>query len=215
MPENSREHLISVASEMMYRRGYASVNVTEVVKTAGISRAQFYRLIDSKAALGAEVIARFAEKRQTMLDRALHAEVPIRGQIQRMFSLLQQEQLASHTEFGHCVGSSFARFAGEAGEDDAPLLAAVEAGYSAWRGRLAAALRSATERGEIQIPDPNFPASAIVAYAEGVLAVSRSANNPAVVRALAPAAMSLLIDRRATGAWPLILLSSGSIAAAK
>ena len=92
MPESSRQHLISVAAEMMYQRGYASVNVTEVVKTAGF-RAQFDQLIDSKAVLG--------------------AEVEPRCQIQRMFSLLQREQLASHGQFGHCVGSSFARFAGE------------------------------------------------------------------------------------------------------
>lgn len=215
MPETARDRLIAVAADMMYRQGYAGVNVTIVVKAAEVSRAQFYRLIESKAALGAEVVRRFADARQSLLDRAFHAEVPIRGQIQRMFSLLQQEQQSAFSSYGVCVGSPFARFAGDAGPDDRLLAYAVEEAYSHWRTRLADALLAANERGEIKIPDPAYSASAIVAYVEGVLAMARSTNDPDVVRALAPGAMSLLIDQRATGAWPMILLSSGAFPAVK
>ncbi len=213
MPENPHEKLVSVAAEMMYRRGYASVNVTEVVKAAGVSRAQFYRLIENKCALGVEVVSAFSAKRQEMLDRAFHDGMPIRGQIQRMFSLLQQEQAASLKQHGRCTGSLFSRLSGEAGDDEQALLQAVDVALDMWRAKLADALRAADTRGEIQVPDPQFPATAIVAFAEGALGLARAANDPQTVRHLAPAAMSLLIDRRATGAWPLILLSSGSFAA--
>ncbi|MFT6395768.1 MAG: TetR/AcrR family transcriptional repressor of nem operon [Bradymonadia bacterium] len=213
MPENPREKLVSAAAEMMYRRGYASVNVTEVVKAAQISRAQFYRLIENKCALGVAVVAEFSERRQRMLDRALHEGMPIRGQIQRMFSLLQQEQKASLIAHGRCTGSLFSRLSGEAGDDDHALLQAVDVAFDMWRARLGEALRAADARGEIQVPNPEFPATAIVAFAEGTLALARSANDPDIIRQLAPASMSLLIDQRATGAWPLILLSTGSFSA--
>lgn len=214
MPENPREKLVSIAAEMMYRRGYASVKVTEVVKAAEISRAQFYRLVANKCALGVEVVGVFSANQQRMLDRALHEGMPIRGQIQRMFSLLQQEQRTSLLSHGRCNGSLFSRLSGEAGDDDGDVLEAVDTALSLWRARLADALRAADARGEIQIPDPEFPATAIVAFAEGALALARSANDPNLIRRLAPAAMSLLIDQRATGAWPLILLSSASAATA-
>ncbi len=61
------------------------------------------------------------------------------------------------------------------------------------------ALREADARGEVALPEPEYCATAIVAYAEGVVLLAKAMNDPKVVLRLAPAAMSLLIDRRATG----------------
>lgn len=208
MRAEQRERLIDAAAEMMRRRGYAAVGVTEVCKAAGVSRAQFYRLFEAKRDLGVAVLRRYSEERQRMLDRALPDQMPVRGQIQRMFSMLHQEQTRARAEIGRTPGSLFALFVDD-GEDDPILRAAIEEGLAAWRARLTRIFTDAHDRGEIRLSTPEYPAQAIVAFAEGALQVARVSDDPDVVLRLAPASMSLLIDRRATGAWPLVLASSG------
>ena len=209
MQNDLRERIVDVASEMMRRRGYADVDVTEVCRASGVARAQFYRTFDGKRGLGVAVVERFSEERSALLDRALHPEMPIRGQIQRMFSMLHQEQRTAFEETGRVPGSYFTLFV-DLSEEEQVLRSAVDEALDAWRGRLAAAIEAASARGEVKLPDPTYPATAIIAFAEGALQLARTLNRPDIMLELAPASMSLLIDRRATGSWPMILLSSGA-----
>lgn len=209
MRSEQRERLVDAAAGMMRRRGYAAVGVTEVVKAAEISRAQFYRLFKAKSDLGVAVLDRYAAERQELLDAALGDGVPVRGQIQRMFAMLHREQRKARAEIGRTPGSLFALFVDD-GDDDPLLRAAIERALEGWRARLIAVFETAHARGELALSQPEYPARALVAFAEGVLQSARVADDPDVVMQLAPASMSLLIDRRATGAWPLVLATSGS-----
>lgn len=211
MASELKAKIISVAARLFRARGYSAIGVTDVCKEAGVSRAHFYRLFESKRDLGVETIRVFAADRAALVDRALRVELPIRGQIQRMFSMLHAEQVAAKQQTGSAPGSPFSMFAGEtSGEDAAVLRAEIESAHAEWRRRLSTSLAEADSRGEIRLPDSSYAAEAIVAFAEGALALARITDDPRVVADLAPAAMSLMIDRKATGSWPLILLSTGS-----
>ena len=160
-----------------------------------------------------ESIAVFAAERDAMVARALCADLPIRGQVQRMFATLHAEQLAALERTGIVPGSPFALFADDDPDDASRLRAAVDAALGQWRRRLGAALALANGRGEVSLTDTAYAAAAIVALAEGALALARVSNNPRLIVELAPAAMSLMLDRKATGSWPLILWSTAGYGA--
>ena len=215
MRHEVRERLIETATEMMRVRGYPSVGVTEVAKATGISRAHFYRTFGAKHDRGVAVVEAYAAERAALLNRAFREEMPVRGQIQRMFSMLHSEQRSARAALGQAPGSLFTMFRDDVGEAEVALRAAVNTALIACRDRLAGVLRQAVRAGEVQIPNPDYPAEAIIAFAEGVLQMARATDDPDVVMRMAPASMSLLVNQRATGAWPLILQSSGSFPAVR
>lgn len=210
MATDLRARIVSAAAELFRERGYGAVGVTDVCKAASVSRAHFYRLFSGKSDLGVAVIGIFAAERDALVERALKPELPIRGQIQRMFAMLHAQQVESVANLGMASGSAFSLFGGELGDEERLVRAAIDAAMGRWRARIAAALQAADARGELRVPDPIYPASALLAFAEGALALARITNEPRVLIDLAPAAMSLMVDRKATGAWPMLLMGTGA-----
>lgn len=206
MELDQKNALVSLAADRMMRCGYAAVTVADLCRDAAVSRVDFYRQYGSKAGLGVAVVERFSNAREELLSRAFRDGLPIRGQIQRMFSLFQAEQASARKQLGRTPGSPFALMVGD-GDDDPAIRAAVGAAFDACHWRLRLALNVAVERKEIRLPDPDFAARALLVFVEGALQHARAMDDPGVLLVLAPASMSLLIDRRATGAWPIILAS--------
>lgn len=192
----------------MLRCGYSATRVADVCADAGVERAAFHREFGPKVGLGVAVVERFAAQREDILGRAFRDGLPIRGQVQRLFGLLRAEQESWRTRIGRAPGSPFAMIAGDV-EDDPLIREALGAAFEASRWRARVALTVAVERGEIRLPDPDYAARALILYLEGALHHARAMDRTDVITEMAPASMSLLVDYRATGAWPVILAPDG------
>ena len=68
-PEERREEVLTVASQVFAEKGYRAANITDIVERAGIGRGTFYLYFDSKQDVFLELIERyFSEFAQLLAD---------------------------------------------------------------------------------------------------------------------------------------------------
>lgn len=192
MQKDLKQRLIDVGAEMMRRSGYASVDVTEVCRTAKVARAHFYRLIPGKQGLGLAVLARFTAERDALVADALRADLNLEEKLQRFFVLLYREQADAKRVHGSTPGSLFALFTDAV--SDEVIRKSVEDALDHTRDRVEAVVRAAIDSGEVRIEDSRYAATAIVAFAEGALQLARTLDRPEIVLDLAPVTFTFLSE---------------------
>jgi AcrR family transcriptional regulator len=83
-----RDHVIAVARELFYGRGFQSVGMDELCRTAGVSRQTFYVMFGSKDLLVAEVITRWHDLFMQGLRAQTGAEASPRDGLLSVFDFL-------------------------------------------------------------------------------------------------------------------------------
>ena len=67
---DSREKLLEIASEMMWRGSYSSTSVDDICASCGIKKGSFYHHFESKEQLALEAIEEGWQRWRASLDKA-------------------------------------------------------------------------------------------------------------------------------------------------
>ena len=188
---NARERLIESASELWHSRSYADVGVNEICEHAGARKGSFYHFFSSKQDLALAVIDSFwSQARTRLLDPTLDSAQPL----EKLVKLLdgQYELQRSYKDStGSMFGCPFGNLAVEMSTQDEVLRRRLTELFYELAEHVERILDDAVAAGEIPGQDTRATAIAIEAYVEGMLLFAKTANDPELIKDLAPGVLRL------------------------
>ena len=186
---------MQAASALWHARSYADVGVSEICDVADVRKGSFYHFFSSKQELAVAVIdRRWNEDFERIVMPALDAGESPLGRIRALLVGIAHEVGRLAEVLGSVPGCPYGNLAVELSTIDDAVRARLELLFANQQQLLAALLDDAVEAGEVHTgTDTAEVARAMIAYIEGVLLVSKNANDVSVAERLMPLALRLAV----------------------
>lgn len=169
---NTREAVIAAATSLIHVHGYNATSLDDVLRESGVGKGNFYYHFKSKEDLGYAILDKVVEGflaltlEPCFADRAASPLGQIRCFLDRLLEAQRERNCV-----GGCVLGNLASELSDVHEGFRTRLATL---FTAWQGRLAAALASARERGELAAgAEPEMVARFVVASLEGAILLAK------------------------------------------
>jgi len=144
--ETTKTALLEAGRRVFLERGYNHAGLELILQAAGVPKGSFYHYFDSKEDFGLQVLNRFAEGHNAVLDRYLRE--PGFSPLQRLRRLT--EAMCERLESLQCRnGCMVGNLSLEMAEHSEAFRSRLDAICGAWVGRYADCLKEAQEAGEI------------------------------------------------------------------
>lgn len=194
---DTRERLIATAAALWHVRSYADVGVSEICAAADVRKGSFYHFFASKQELAVAVIDRhWREAVENVVTPALAAGATPMERLQELTIGVAGQVERLTDELGVVPGCPFGNLAVELSTIEGAVRDRLERLFEGQRELLQRLLDDAVAAGELPAATDTADASrAMHAYIEGVLLVSKNANDASIARRLLPLGLRL-----ATGA---------------
>jgi TetR/AcrR family transcriptional repressor of nem operon len=193
---DTRERLIEAAAALWHARSYADVGVSEICAVADVRKGSFYHFFSSKQDLAVAVIDRhWREAYEAVVMPAMaRGETPLE-QIRQLTIGIAGEVGRLTGELGVVPGCPFGNLAGELSTIDGAVRERLEQLFDSQHQVLEALLDDAVAAGELsEGTDTGEASRAMVAYIEGVLLLSKNANDASIAQRLLPLALRLAVS---------------------
>ncbi len=196
--------MINAAAVMMHERGYAAVGVADICREADSKKGSFYHYFDSKQALAIEMLEESWQRLRRHVFDVAFAD-PGEGdigpgtidQFDRYGDLLAGNLDRMLRDRGLIAGCLFGNFANEMSAVDPEIAACLRTIFADMTTYFASAIEAGQRRGEIDPDiDPTEQAVAVLALMEGLMTLSKTTGQPAMVRRLGPEINRLLAGER-------------------
>ncbi len=191
---DTRQRILESARDLIYARSYAEVGVAAICENAGVKKGSFYHFFPSKRELTLAVIDVFLlDFKQRIFAEAFDPALSPMSRFRRLgeLSYRLQKEIAQTT--GQTLGCPFGNIALEMSSQDEVLRRKVEAVFAQIRTLFRRTLKEAQEQGEIGEVDLDATANAMLAYAEGLMLMAKTHNDPELIRTLMPAMADIRI----------------------
>ncbi|GAA2896614.1 TetR/AcrR family transcriptional regulator [Streptosporangium fragile] len=148
MPQVSvKNKLVESAEDVFRRRGFNGASVQDITKAAGVPKGSFYNHFESKQALAAEIVHRYARGADfSMLD----GDEPALERLRKHFLAQAERTRGTGVEFG-CLLGTFASDSATAGDQ---VLTAVRQILDTWTDAVARTIEAGQAAGEITSARP-------------------------------------------------------------
>jgi TetR/AcrR family transcriptional repressor of nem operon len=170
---NVREQIVEAGLKTLLAKGFNGCGVQEITASAGVPKGSFYNHFESKEALGAEIVARYAEngtRRAVLADKS----IPPLDRLRRHFGALNDLFIGSDFQRGCLLGNFSAELANQS-----PLICdSLRALFSRWTRDIEVAIRDAQADASIstRVDAGDLAAFLLDAY-EGALLRARVEKN--------------------------------------
>lgn len=193
---DTRQRILESARDLIYARSYGEVGVAAICDSAGVKKGSFYHFFPSKRDLTLAVIDEFLiEFKERIFAEAFSKSLPPMQRFLRLAELAYRFQKEIAEETGHILGCPFGNIALEMSTQDEVLRQKVELIFSRMEDLFRETLTEAVAQGEIGEIDTGATASAMVAYAEGIMLMAKTRNDPEVLRTLMPVIADIRVPR--------------------
>ena len=192
---DTEERLIEAASGLWHARSYADVGVNEICDVADVRKGSFYHFFSSKQELAVAVIDRhWRDATEAVVMPALAAGGTPLAQIQEITVGIAGQMGRYTEELGLMPGCPFGNLASELSTTDGPVRERLKRLFQTQQDLLVQLLDGAVAAGELpEATDTGEAARAMQAYIEGVLLMSKNANDVSVAQRLLPLALRLAV----------------------
>lgn len=182
---NSKNRLLTAASDLLWEKSYHSVTVDEVCERAGVEKGSLYHFFDSKSALTCAALHHFWETvAMPAYEKCFSPANPPLARITNFLNWLQGLQREKFHNLGQVPGWPFFTLGCELGTQEATVseeLCEIEAAELSY---FESAILDALDQNVIEQIDPRMEALSFRAAVEGLLARARILNDPDELSAL-------------------------------
>ena len=195
-PEATRRKLLEAAFGEFYANGFQGGSLNRIVEAAGATKGALFHHFESKQALGYAVVDELIGPLllTRWLDEVGRSDDPLLD-IQRAFRRYVDEDIASGMWLQGCPLNNLAQ---EMSPLDDGFHRRIDALYTLWRERYAAALARGVTAGTVKSTvDPAAAAAAIVAAQMGIWGSGKSSRDKEVMRQAAQGVCDYLESLRA------------------
>ena len=164
-----KEQIVEAGMKCLLEKGFNGVGVQEITAAAGVPKGSFYNHFESKEALGAEVIDRYAStnpRRAILRDKS-------RGPLERLRAYFaEMNKTLVESQFGR--GCILGNMSAELANQSELIRGSLVNYYDGWTGELANTIAEAQAAGEIKNTAPARELAAFILDAyEGALLRAR------------------------------------------
>lgn len=167
-----REHILSIAQQLIYEHGFKGVSMENVAVTAKIKKANLFHYYPTKEALALAVFDYASDGFKQWINSYLSISFdhPLKN-ISQMFDSVILSMQQSHCKLGCFVGN----LAQELSNYNENIRIKISSLFNYWIEQLANFLTVAKTKGYFQKDfDPNFTAEAIISLFEGSLLIAKA-----------------------------------------
>lgn len=189
---DARERLLAAALELFGKRGFGAVGVAEIAAHAGVQKGSFYHFFPSKEALALTAIDEHWVAQRNDWAGALAAPGTALEQLRGVFDLAAKTQADALAGVGSVTGCLFGNLALEVSSTGGALQQRLREIFDEQVSMIAAHLRAANDRGELDVADVDAAAKSIVAQIEGLILFAKLFNDPAQLDTLWQSSLRLL-----------------------
>jgi len=177
-----RGRILDAAATAFQTGGYAATSMHDVIRTAGATGGATYHHFPTKKALAIAVIE---ERVATAVDRAWIEPMRLaRSTLDGVLTVFA-EVIASHERRGVLSGCETSNLALELALADEDFRTALNAVFARWRDAIATRIRSDQANGMLDDTDADELATFIVATYSGAMAIAKTAQDSAPLKACA------------------------------
>jgi AcrR family transcriptional regulator len=178
-PERTRQRLLEAASREIYRSGFQSASIDNILASAGVTKGALYYHFKSKEALGYAVV-------EEVIAPDVHATWgrPLEGVKDPIDTLIGMVEGMSVRPEVVCGGCQLNNLAQEMSPLDAGFRKRLEMIFDHWREGVASVLREGQTHGRVRRDvEPTDAAGLLIAMVEGYGSLAKNAQDPKVVKA--------------------------------
>jgi TetR/AcrR family transcriptional repressor of nem operon len=191
---DTRQRILDSARELIYARSYADVGVAAICEQAGVKKGSFYHFFPSKQALTLEVIDElFRDFKERIYHDPSASEATPLERLRRFVDRAYRGQCEMAGLTGRTLGCPFGNLAAELSTQDGAIRQKVDTVFQRMERHFISILEEAAEIGEIGEIDIPATAQAMVAYAEGIMLMAKTRNDPEIIRQLGPTMVDIRI----------------------
>jgi len=191
---DTRCRLISSAIKLMNGKSYKSVGVQDICECAKVKKGSFYHFFPSKRDLTIEALnAIWDEYKNKIIIPIIESDKSPSDKLKHFFSLGYEHQVNYKTCNGCVSGCSFGNLALELSTQDEIIRTKIENIFDEWTRFIEKVIQEAIGRGELS-PGINVrdSAQALIAFAEGVLLLCKTYNDPELIKRLTGNAFEMI-----------------------
>lgn len=154
-----RSRLLSVGRDVVHDRGFNGCGVQDITAAAGVPKGSFYNYFDSKEAFAAEILEDYWQSIEDRHGPILYdARIKPLARIRKFFRALTDDHGKNDYALGCLIGNLSLELSNGSDEARAKLLALL----ARWQGAIAACLREAQERNDLDRKENTEELAAIV-----------------------------------------------------
>lgn len=189
---DARERLIETAAELWYSRSYASVGVSEICERANVRKGSFYHFFASKQELALAVVDHYWQRsREEIVEPTLASGLAPLEKLLRLLEAQYVVQRSLKEARGAMYGCPFGNLAIEMSTQDEALRERLRDLFDQMARVIQSILDEAVAAEDIAPADTRETARSIGAYIEGAILLAKTANEPELMRELAPGVLRL------------------------
>jgi len=144
--QTTREHLIEIGLQRIYKTGYSATGVTEILDLAKVPKGSFYHYFPSKEAFALEVLQHHASREAQRLETILGKDkLPPLKRLRKYFD----ELVSVYGQKGPTRGCLFGNMSVEVAEHSPAIQSLLSSAFGSWQQSIAGLLRSAVDRGDL------------------------------------------------------------------
>lgn len=180
-PDQTRERILQAAFEEIYRNGFRSASVDQILTDTGLTKGALYHHFPNKAALGYAVVDEVIRQKidQIWIRPIDRAEDPLEG-LRNSFEAVPPEEMEMVCTMG-CPLNNLAQEMSPIDEEFRRRIAAV---YKAWHTGIASPLKKGMDAGYVRKDlDCDQAATFLIATLEGAAGLAKNAQDPQVLQA--------------------------------
>jgi TetR/AcrR family transcriptional repressor of nem operon len=163
---NLREQLVAAGLDTLHHRGFNATSVQDITDAAGAPKGSFYNHFESKEALAAEVVLRYAQKGKELRGILVDASLPPLRRLRKYF----EGRIDAAVEAGFSRGCLLGNFAAELSNQSPDIRERVGEAFAEWCDQIALVIGEAQKAGAISKDlSPKALATFVIHAWEGAL----------------------------------------------
>lgn len=189
---DTRENLLTTATELFLGRGYAAVGTTEICKTAGVNKGTFYHFFPSKSDLLVVTIQRYADEFAASFAQISASHAKPTNKLQMLFDVPARANAEWREKHGFAQGCLVGNAGLELSSIDIAVRQATASAMSKWACEISPIIEELIESGDLPDVDVSKGAETVVGLIQGGLLLSKVHDDPSKITAMADIALGAL-----------------------
>lgn len=189
---DTRENLISTATELFLGRGYAAVGTTEICKTSGVNKGTFYHFFPSKSDLLVVTIQRYAEEFASSFTQIAVSDATPKKKLSMLFDVPAKANSDWKKEHGFAQGCLVGNVGLELASTDIAVRIAVASAMLKWADEISPVIEGLVAGGDLPHIDVTKGAELVVGLIQGGLLLAKIHDDPARITEMSRVALSAL-----------------------